>query len=104
MSLAILEAPMIRPCASLIGELVSEISIFRPSFVMRTVSRCSTVSPRRIRSRICSSSAVRSSGMMQVMDWPIISASRYPKIRSAAGFQEVTIPLRVLLMIASSKT
>jgi hypothetical protein len=36
------------------------------------------------------------------MDCPIISEAVYPNIRSAALFQEVTMPLGSLLTIASS--
>ena len=48
-------------------------------------------------------SASAPSGMSRRIDWPIISDASYPKIRSAAGFQDVTIPSRFLLMIASSE-
>ena len=102
MSRATLEAPMIRPPASLIGALVSTISILLPPLATRTVSRWSMISPRRILSRIPASSARRSSGMMRMIDWPIISAAPYPKIRAAAGFQAVTIPSSVSPIIASS--
>ena len=36
-------------------------------------------------------------------DWPIISAAVYPKVRSAAAFQLVTVPSNPVLMMASSE-
>ena len=56
MSRAILEAPMNSPNGSLIGETVREISMRRPSLVLRTVSKCSRRSPRRMRLMTFSSS------------------------------------------------
>ena len=53
---AIFEAPTMRPPASLIGETVKAMSIGVPSLRMRTVSKCSIVSPRRRRLRTSSSS------------------------------------------------
>ena len=41
-----------RPRSSEMGEMVSETSISSPFFFRRTVSKCSTCSPRRICSRI----------------------------------------------------
>jgi hypothetical protein len=38
-----------------------------------------------------------------VTDLPIASSAEYPKILSAAGFQDVMTPLRVFVMIASSE-
>ena len=52
MSRAIFEAPTIAPLASRIGEMVTETSIFVPSFLTRTVSKCSMLSPRRMRARM----------------------------------------------------
>src|ERR1700680_1909138 len=45
---------------------------------------------------------MRSGGINIVMDWPIASAAAYPNSCSAARFQEVMIPVRSLLIIASS--
>ena len=102
MSRAIFEAPTTRPVESLTGETVSDTSTRRPSFVTRTVSKCSTRSPRRTLARtVSSSSARRSSGMMSVIGWPTASAAVQPNNRSAAGFHEVMIPSRVLLTITS---
>ena len=47
MSRATFDAPMTRPSSSRIGETVREMSIRRPSLATRTVSKCSTRSPRR---------------------------------------------------------
>ena len=102
-SRAIFEAPTIRPSESLIADTVSEMFKSRPSLVMRTVSKWSTISPRRIRESTSSSSAPRSLGMMRVMCRPTASALVQPNIRSAAGFQDVMMPSRDLLTIASSE-
>ena len=101
MSRAIFKAPTTRPVESLTGQTVSDTSTRRPSFVTRTVSKCSTRSPRRTLARTVSSSARRASGMMRVIGWPAASAAVQPNIRSAAGFHEVMIPSRVLLTITS---
>src|ERR1700739_777451 len=45
-SRAIFDAPTTRPLASLIGEIVRETCRWRPSLVVRTVSKCSKRSPR----------------------------------------------------------
>ena len=102
MSRAIFEAPTMRPVESLTGDTVIDTSISRRSRVMRTVSKCSTRSPRRSLAMTSSSSARRSSGTISVMGWPIASAAVQPNIRSAAGFHEVITPFRVLLTITSS--
>ena len=47
-------------------------------------------------------SSWRSGGISTEIGRPMISAAVYPKRRSAAGFHEVMMPLRLLLMIASS--
>ena len=39
--------------------------------------------------------------MINRIDWPTASASVYPKVRSAAAFQEVIVPVRSSLMMAS---
>ena len=52
MSRATFDAPTTRPSASRTGETVREMSSRRPSLATRTVSKCSTRSPRRSRSRI----------------------------------------------------
>jgi hypothetical protein len=62
MSRAIFEAPTITPLLSLTGEMVAETLIFLPSLRTRTVSRCSTLSPRRIRARMSGSSLTHSGG------------------------------------------
>src|ERR1051326_7916443 len=49
------------------------------------------------------SSSTRSAGSSLMMDWPIISPAEYPKTRSAALFQLITMPLRFLLTMASSE-
>ena len=41
--------------------------------------------------------------MIRRIDCPIASVSVYPKIRSAAAFHEVIVPVRSLLMMASSE-
>src|SRR4029453_12922101 len=52
---------------------------------------------------ICFSSSRRSGGRILMIDWPIISSAEYPKIRSAALFQLMTILRRFLLTMASSE-
>jgi len=94
---------MTLPAKSLIGEIVTDTSISRPSLRTRTVSKCSTRSPRRNRARITGSSLTRSGGIRRTIDWPIISSAVYPKIRCAPLFQLVTTPLRSLLTTASSE-
>ncbi len=78
-----LDAPTTRPFSSIIGETVVEMSMSRPSLCRRTVSKCSMRSPRRIFSSASVSSCNRSSGMMIVNGFPIISAAVYPKILEA---------------------
>ena len=53
---------MMLPAASWIGEMVSEMSMRRPSLRTRTVSKWSTRSPRRICARMVASSSIRSGG------------------------------------------
>ena len=102
-SRATFDAPMISPVGLRTGEIVTDTSIGVPSLRRRTVSKWSTRSPRRSRSRIFGSSSRRSGGKITSIGLPIISAAVYPKIRSAAGFQLRTMPLRSLLTIASSE-
>src|SRR3954468_11324980 len=52
---------------------------------------------------ICVSSSRRSAGKSLAIDWPIISSAEYPKMRSAALFQLMTMLWRFLLMMASSE-
>ena len=59
-SRTILEAPITRPCESLTGDTVSEMSTSEPSLRRRTVSKWSTASPARTRASTMSSSARRS--------------------------------------------
>ena len=92
---------MIAPAVSRIGETLNEIQIRSPSRRMRSASANSTVSPRRNRSRTSRSESCSSSGINLNTDWPTISAAGYPKIRSAAAFQLVTVPSSVLAMMAS---
>ena len=49
MSRATLDAPMMRPLASVIGDTVNDTGMSRPSFVCRTVSKWSIFWPRRRR-------------------------------------------------------
>src|SRR6185436_3923403 len=84
------------------GDTVSEISMGRPPFVTRTVSKWSTRSPRRMRARMSSSSDWRSGGIRILTERPTNSADEYPNIRSAAALQDVTMPSRSFAMIASS--
>ncbi len=102
MSRVILLAPTTRPDSSRIGEMVRETSMRRPSLATRTDSKWSTRSPRCNRSRIAASSPWRSAGRSTVTGRPTISSVSYPKIRRAPRFQEVMMPSRVLLMMASS--
>ena len=101
-SRVMLEAPMIAPPPSRIGDIVKETSITAPSFRRRVVSKWSMRSPRRIWLTISCSSSANSGGMIRMIDWPIISSAVYPKIRAAAGFQLVTILFKSLETIASS--
>jgi hypothetical protein len=75
MSRAIFEAPMTTPCSFRIGETVIERSSNRPSFARRTVSKCSTRTPRRIREMISFSSSRRSAGIRIEMCFPFTSDS-----------------------------
>src|SRR6516164_3683044 len=93
---------MIFPESSITGDIVSKISTRLPSLRWRTVSKWSTCSPRRIRSRISTSSFRRLGGIRILIDLPTISLARYPNRRSAALLQAVIVPSRSLLMIASS--
>ena len=72
-SRAIFETPMIAPDSSRTGDIVREMSISRRSLVMRTVSKCSTRSPARIRLRIRSSSCWRLAGISIRTGRPISS-------------------------------
>ena len=74
----------------------------RPSLVMRSVSKCSTTSPRLRASRTRRSSSCRSGGMMIVIGRPSTSAEGNPNRRSAAGFQDVMMPSSVLPTMTSS--
>ena len=65
---------MMRPSESLIGEMDSEMSTGTPSLRTRTVSKCSTGSPRRRRAITSAASAARSGGMMRAIERPIASA------------------------------
>ena len=75
MSRATFDAPMTWPIALRTGEMVIERSTSRPSLARRTVSKCSTRSPRRRRSMMERSSSSRSGGMMRPMRWPIASSA-----------------------------
>ena len=66
-------------------------------FVSRTVSRCSTTSPRRTRARTSSSSPRRSGGTISDAWRPMAATAGQPNIRSAARFQEVMVPSTVVL-------
>ena len=103
MSRAIFEIPIIFPVSSLIDEMVKETSTSSPSFRRRTVSKCSIRSPRRSRSMMGGSSSKRSGGINIVTGCPRTSSAVYPKMRSAPLFQLMTMPSRVLPMIASSE-
>ena len=61
--------------ASRIGEVVAEMSIRAPSLPRRTVSKCSTGSPRAMRTKISSSSCFRSNGISMEIEWPIASCA-----------------------------
>ena len=98
-----LDAPIILPPASLMGDTVTETSIRLPSFVRRTVSKCCTLSPRLMRDKIISSSPNRSGGMSRLIEPPTISTAVKPKTFSAPAFQKVTMPSRFLPMMASSE-
>ncbi len=102
-SCATFDAPTIRPAESLIAETVTDTFTLPPSLRKRTVSKCRTLSPRRIFPRISVSSCSRSGGINRVMDWPTISSAGYPKIRSAPSFQLVTMPHKSLPIMASSE-
>jgi hypothetical protein len=54
-----------------------------------------------MRARILGSSSTRSDGKSIVIGCPIASAAVYPNILSAPRFQEVMMPPRSLLRIAS---
>ena len=82
--------------------MVTETSISRPSLRRRTVSKCSTRSPLRMRANMPAVSWRRSSGTMVAKGAPIISWAVKPKIVSAPLFQSVTMPSSVLPMMASS--
>jgi hypothetical protein len=75
MSRAIFEAPTMVPLASRTGEIVTDTSINLPSLVARIVSKWSTRSPRRRRSRIIGSSSSRSGGNRVSMLLPTISSA-----------------------------
>ena len=59
-------------------------------------------SPARILASTTSSSLCSSSGMSMRIDCPIASAAVYPNMRSAAGFHDVMMLVRSLVMMASS--
>ena len=73
-SRATFEAPTMLPLLSRIGEMVSEMWTWRPSFATRTVSKWSIRSPARSRARISSSSGCSSGGMIRLIDRPSISS------------------------------
>ena len=73
LSRAIFEAPTMAPLLSLIGEMVAEMLILLPSLRTRTVSKCSTRSPRPMRARMLASSLARSGGKSMRIDLPIAS-------------------------------
>jgi len=100
-SCGIADAPMTAPSASRIGETANETEKTAPSFRTRMVWRCSTCWPALILARMVSISPVRSLGHRSSMDLPMISSLEYPYILSAARFQLVTMPSRVLAMMAS---
>ncbi len=102
MSRATFDAATTRPPSSRTGDMVTEMSMTRPSFETRTVSNGSTRSPRRSLSRITTSSSSRSGGMSMVIGRPTASRLECPKSRSAPAFQERMMPSRSLLTIASS--
>jgi hypothetical protein len=70
MSRAMFDAPTITPMLSLSGEMVTETSIFLPSFLTRTVSKGSTLSPFLIRVPMPDSSSVLSDGKSRAIDLP----------------------------------
>ncbi len=74
MSRAIFEAPMIRPCESLMGEMARDTSMSVPSLRLRTVWYGATCSPLFMRSRMAGSSSLWFDGMSSVMDLPITSS------------------------------
>ena len=73
MSRAIFDAPTIVPAASLIGDTLMDTSMGVPSLRTRTVSKCSTDFPDRMRAMTTCSSLRRSGGMMIVTGRPIAS-------------------------------
>jgi len=66
-SRTILDAPTTLPSSSLIGEMVSETQMRRPSFLTRSVTKCSIRLPALRLAMISSSSAMRSGGMTSEM-------------------------------------
>jgi hypothetical protein len=75
MSRAIFAPPTTRPSRSLIGETDSETYTRLPSFVTRSVSKCSIRSPRTNVAMMVFSSVSRSGGRSMVMWQPIASSA-----------------------------
>src|SRR5665647_2851985 len=99
----IIDVPTIAPSASRIGETVSETRNTDPSFRTRMVSRWSMCWPALTLARTSFISSGRSLGVTVSAGLPTISSDEYPYSLSAAGFQLVTMPPRVLPMMASSE-
>ena len=78
MSRAIVDAPMICPSASLMGETVSAMSICLPSLRTRFVSMCETGSPRLILSMMWRNSSSVPGGNNTETDCPMISSAVHP--------------------------
>ena len=103
MSRATFDAPMTRPDASRIGEIVNDTSTRRPSLDANTVSKWETFSPFHTRFRVSISSFRLSEGNSMSVDLPSAWAAVYPSSRSAAPFHNVMVPSRSCAMIASSE-
>jgi hypothetical protein len=69
------ETPTIAPFASRIGHMSTATSTSEPSLRRRTVSWCSTTTPRFTRSQTAISSATRSGGSTIANGWPLASAA-----------------------------
>ena len=102
MSLDIPLMPMTSPAASLIGDSVRLTSMIIPSFFFRSVSMSFRTSPFFIFSIFSFSLSSRKSGT-KGMNLPIASASVKPKVFSAPSFQEVIMPSRSVVTIASAE-
>src|SRR5664279_2634099 len=100
-SWVVVDAPMIAPSASRIGETVNETGRAVPSLRIRMVWRCSMCWPALILARMVSISPVRSLGQRTSMDLPMISSLEYPYILSEERFQLEMMPSSVLAMMAS---